>query len=69
MRKLFACLLLVLAFSVPTASANQPEATDVKGVWLTTDYPVVTVRAGEEARFNHLARQPRPSPATRRAVG
>lgn len=52
MRKLLACLLLVFVFGVATASANQPDATDVKGLWLTTDYPVVTVRAGEEARFS-----------------
>jgi len=56
MHKFIACLLLVFAVSVPTAEAQSPEPPDVKpdvkGVWLTTEFPVVTVRAGEEARFN-----------------
>jgi uncharacterized membrane protein len=52
MQKLLACLFLAFAFSVPVAKANPPEGTEVKGVWLTTDYPAVSVRAGEEARFN-----------------
>src|SRR5690606_10100517 len=25
---------------------------DIKGLWLVTDFPIATVRAGEEARFN-----------------
>src|SRR5262245_60726935 len=52
MRKLIACLLLLFAVSVPAAEAQSPEPPDVKGVWLTTDFPVVPVRAGEEARSN-----------------
>ena len=52
MKKFIACLLLLIAVSVPAAEAQSPEPPDVKGVWLTTDFPVVTVRAGEEARFS-----------------
>ncbi len=53
MRKSMLFLLLVLAVSSPTGLAAQPQIPpDIKGLWLTTDFPVATVRAGEEARFN-----------------
>ena len=53
MRKSMPLLLLVLAFANPTPLAAQSATTsDIKGLWLTMDYPVATVRAGEEARFS-----------------
>ncbi len=51
MRKSIAFLLLVLIFS-PIAFAAEPPPSEIKGLWLTTDYPAATVRAGEETRFN-----------------
>jgi len=51
MRKSIAFLLLVLIFS-PIAFAAAPPPPEIKGLWLTTDYPAATVRAGEETRFN-----------------
>jgi uncharacterized membrane protein len=51
MRKSIAFLLLVLIFS-PIAFAAEPPPPEIKGLWLTTDYPAATVRAGEETRFN-----------------
>lgn len=46
-------LLLVIALFTPTPLGAQSVTTpDIKGLWLTTDYPVATVRAGEEARFS-----------------
>ena len=50
MRRLIALLsLLVLPSFVPTAvwAADPPAASGVKGLWLLTDYPAQTVRAGE----------------------
>jgi uncharacterized membrane protein len=53
MRKSMPLLLLVLALSIPAPLvAQSATASDIKGLWLTTDYPVATVRAGEEARFS-----------------
>jgi hypothetical protein len=53
MRKSIPLLLLVLDFANPTPLAAQAAtAPDVKGLWLTMDYPVAAVRAGEEARFS-----------------
>src|SRR5688572_28363091 len=53
MRKSMLLLLLVLAFANPAPLAAQSATTsDIKGLWLTMDYPVATVRAGEEARFS-----------------
>ena len=51
MRKSIAFLLLVLIFS-PIAFAAEPPPSEIKGLWLTTDYPAATVRAGEETRLN-----------------
>jgi len=51
MRKSIAFLLLVLTFS-PVAFAAEPPPPDIKGLWLITEYPVATVRAGEETRFS-----------------
>lgn len=36
--------LLIFALSIPAFAADQP--THVRGLWLTTDYPSVTARAG-----------------------
>jgi uncharacterized membrane protein len=53
MRKSMPLLLLVLAFANPAPLAAQSATTsDIKGLWLTMDYPVAVVRAGEEARFS-----------------
>jgi uncharacterized membrane protein len=53
MRKSILLLLLVSALSSPIASAaTEPPPPDVKGLWLTADFPAATLRAGEEARFN-----------------
>lgn len=52
MRKSIFLLLLVSALSSPIASAaTEPPPPDVKGLWLTADFPAATLRAGEEARF------------------
>lgn len=55
MRKSIFPLLLVLALTSPVALAADVKASplaDIKGLWLTTDFPAATVRAGEEARFS-----------------
>ena len=46
MRKSTLSLLLVLLFS-PLASAAEPPPADIKGLWLTTEYPAASLRAGE----------------------
>jgi uncharacterized membrane protein len=51
MRKSIAVLFLLLIFS-PIAFAAEPPPPEIKGLWLTTDYPAATVRAGEETRFS-----------------
>jgi uncharacterized membrane protein len=52
MRKSIFLLLLVSALSSPVASAAEaPRPPDIKGLWLTADFPAATLRAGEEARF------------------
>lgn len=62
MRKSIAFLLLVLMFS-PLAFAAEPPPSDIKGLWLTTEYPAATVRAGEETRFNILVVGPCSTPS------
>ena len=55
MRQSMFPLLLVLALTSPVALAvdvKAPPPPDIKGLWLTTDFPAATVRAGEEARFS-----------------
>src|SRR5215831_7309538 len=53
MRKSLLALLVVLAtFPAPLLGASNPPPPDIKGLWLTADYPDVTARAGEDARFN-----------------
>ncbi len=42
---LIACALLVLALGAPAFAADAP--THIRGLWLTTDYPSVTARAGD----------------------
>jgi hypothetical protein len=58
MRKSIFLLLLVSALTSPIASAAEaPPPPEIKGLWLTADFPAATLRAGEEARFT--GRQPR----------
>jgi uncharacterized membrane protein len=52
MRKTIRLALLLLAVIIPTRLAAETTPADIKGLWLTADYPAVTVRAGDEARFN-----------------
>lgn len=51
MRKSIAFLSFVLLFCPIALSAEGPPP-EIKGLWLATDYPAATVRAGEETRFN-----------------
>jgi hypothetical protein len=52
MRKSILLLLLVSALSSPIASAATEPSPDIKGLWLTADFPAAALRTGEEARFN-----------------
>ncbi len=40
------------AASASLALAQQSPPADVKGLWITTDYPALSLRAGEETKFN-----------------
>ncbi len=40
-----------LAVTPPATAQNTPPA-DVKGLWITTDYPTLSLRAGEETKLN-----------------
>jgi uncharacterized membrane protein len=52
MRKwLFALLIVLSTIPFPLWAAEAPPP-DIKGLWLTSDYPNVSARAGEDARFN-----------------
>jgi uncharacterized membrane protein len=44
--------LLLLAVITPTPLSAETPPADIKGLWLTADYPAATVRAGDETRFN-----------------
>ncbi len=52
MRGLLAATLCAIAVSALPAAAQTPTPEGVKGLWITTDYPNVTVKAGEEAKLN-----------------
>ncbi len=52
MRGLLAATLCAIAISALPAVAQAPTPEGVKGLWITTDYPNVTVKAGEEAKLN-----------------
>jgi uncharacterized membrane protein len=52
MRKSIACALVGIVLASSAALAANPQPPDVKGLWLTADFPAATVRAGDEARFN-----------------
>ncbi len=58
-RKFPAIPLLVSALTLGVASlpsdhalAQNPPPADVKGLWITTDYPTLSLRAGEETKLN-----------------
>jgi uncharacterized membrane protein len=52
MRKSIALLSVAFLLSSAVALGASTPSPDVKGLWLTADYPAATVRAGDEARFN-----------------
>ncbi|HZP98193.1 MAG TPA: hypothetical protein VFB13_01550 [Reyranella sp.] len=52
MRKTISLALLLLAVIIPMPLCAETPPADIKGLWLTADYPAATVRAGDEARFN-----------------
>ena len=51
MRSALIAALSVLALVVPAAAQNQ-NPPDVKGLFLLTDYPAVSVRPGNTATIN-----------------
>ena len=56
-RAVFHPILLATGLAVATLTAAQTWAqssvpADVKGLWITTDYPALSLRAGEETKFN-----------------
>lgn len=52
MRKSIALSSVAFLLSSAVALGANPPPPDIKGLWLTADYPAATVRAGDEARFN-----------------
>lgn len=52
MRKSIALSSVAFLLSSAAALGANPPPPDIKGLWLTADYPAATVRAGDEARFN-----------------
>lgn len=52
MRKSIALLSVAFLLSSAAALGASTPSADIKGLWLTADYPAATVRAGDEARFN-----------------
>lgn len=52
MRKPISLMLLVLAIAASPAGSAETPAADIKGLWITADFPAITVRAGEETRLN-----------------
>jgi uncharacterized membrane protein len=52
MCKIILLALAVLFANAPVAIGAEPSPPEIKGLWLTTDFPVANVHAGEEARFN-----------------
>ena len=49
-RLLFALVATVISFAVPVAAAEEP--APIKGLFLLTDYPAVTVRPGTTANID-----------------
>ena len=47
-----ALALGVAGLSANVATAQNPPPADVKGLWITTDYPTLSLRAGEETKLN-----------------
>src|SRR5262245_59623614 len=52
MRATLLAAVLSAALSVSAAAATNSPPPDLKGLWLMTDYPRVTLRAGEESRLS-----------------
>jgi uncharacterized membrane protein len=52
MCKIILLALAVLVANAPSAIGAESPPPEIKGLWLTTDFPVADVHAGEEARFN-----------------
>jgi uncharacterized membrane protein len=52
MRATLLAAVLSAALSMSAAAAANAPPSDLKGLWLTTDYPRVTLRAGEESRLS-----------------
>ncbi len=45
-------MLAAAAFNSTGTHAQNPPPADVKGLWITTDYPTLALRAGEEVKLN-----------------
>lgn len=43
---------VTLTLASPRAQAQNTPPADVKGLWITTDYPTLSLRAGEETKLN-----------------
>ena len=51
MRKSLLMLLMLFLTALPARAAD-PQPPEIKGLWLIADYPNISARPGEEARFN-----------------
>ena len=49
---LLTAAMLACPALAPPAMAQTPPPADVKGLWITSDFPNVSLRAGEEAKLN-----------------
>lgn len=52
MRGILSASLAVLALAAMPVHAQTAPPADVKGLWITSDFPNVSLRAGEEAKLN-----------------
>ena len=50
--RLIAALAAFVALLAPAANADEDAPKDVKGLYLMSDYPAVTVRPGETSAIN-----------------
>ncbi len=69
--RLFAAILSLVLLAVATAVPAGAQATppSVKGLFLLTDYPAITVRPGTTTTVNLQAAQLRAAARTLRALG
>jgi len=44
--------IVVAALPLSPTLAQSAPPSDVKGLWITTDFPTISLRAGEEAKLN-----------------